>query len=759
MVAVLLLLVIVQTTRAQTDLSKQDFWNDTLRRIALPSSDQNWMSLRTDANINPVKFFKEYGKALRLSNDDDMRLYKTEKDELGFMHYRFNQYYKNIRIVRAEYFVHANNRGQAYAANGQYVRNMDKKVSTVLGETSALKKVLLYARVDKLLSEEKYWEDQLKKRTKNADTSYYPKGELVWTQKVSNNNVWKASDFRLAYQFDVYAASPMISKRIDIDANTGEIINDISLEATGCLPTTISTIWNGSKTVNVNFQGGGYYLWDTCQAAEIKMWDWNSTRDSGFIPSGAYQLNNVDNSWLETNQERLGTSSQWAIRNSYDYFKQIHGRNSYDNADGDVNAYINAVFFTGCSGSLCFYSTNNASMSLTGGIMKIGSGGSTNPIINSWGTADILGHEYTHAVTGASANLTYANESGALNESISDIFGSVIQGYGTTGYGTQDYDIGEDRTAGAIRSLSNPNAHNQPDTYNGTFWYTGVDDAGGVHTNSGVMNYWFYLVTNGGSGTNDNGASFSVSGLASKVTADIVYRALTVYLTSSAVYSDARTATINAAKDLFGNCSNQAYQVANAWYAVGVGTQPTPVGDGGVCGAWPVGSTVNYAVPGKVVSPPAGCFDGTTKVVGPAFTSFTGNEIIFQPGFSALSGCNFLAYVTPCNVTAPPVGPNPVYANNTSSVITDNIGKKPANEDFSAMVYPNPASTSATIQLKGMKGNVSVVLTNMQGAVLWRSDRINGNNISIGLSSFPAGMYFIKVKDNVHTKVLKLMKE
>ena len=58
MVAVLLLLVIVQTTRAQTDLNKQDFWNDTLRRIALPSSDQNWMSLRTDANINPVKFLK-----------------------------------------------------------------------------------------------------------------------------------------------------------------------------------------------------------------------------------------------------------------------------------------------------------------------------------------------------------------------------------------------------------------------------------------------------------------------------------------------------------------------------------------------------------------------------------------------------------------------------------------------------------------------------------------------------------------------------
>jgi bacillolysin len=273
------------------------------------------------------------------------------------------------------------------------------------------------------------------------------------------------------------------------------------------------------------------------------------------------------------------------------------------------------------------------------------------------------------------------------------------------------------------------------------------------------MNYWFYLVTQGGSGTNDNGASFSVNGLASKVTADIVYRALTVYLTSSAVYTDARTATVNAAKDLYGNCSNEAYQVANAWYAVGVGTQPAPVGDGGVCGVWPVGNTVNYAVPGKVVSPPVGCAGNSTTVGGGGPTSFTGTELTFLPGFNAKEGCNFFAYVTPCNITLAPVGPQPVYANNTSTAITGNSLQNPSSEGFSAMVYPNPASTSATVQLKGVKGNVSVVLTNTQGAVLWRNDHGNSNNISIGLSSFPAGMYFIKIKDDEHTKVLKLLKE
>ena len=74
--------------------------------------------------------------------------------------------------------------------------------------------------------------------------------------------------------------------------------------------------------------------------------DWNSTRDSGLF-SGAYQLNNVDNSWLETNQERLGISfPQWAIRNSYDYLNKYMAARSYDNADGDVETFISTPYFS-----------------------------------------------------------------------------------------------------------------------------------------------------------------------------------------------------------------------------------------------------------------------------------------------------------------------------------------------------------------------------------------------------------------------------
>ena len=124
--------------------------------------------------------------------------------------------------------------------------------------------------------------------------------------------------------------------------------------------------------------------------------------------------------------------------------------------------------------------------------------GSTSAATDDWNTNDIMGHEFTHGVTQSEAGLIYNNESGALNESFSDIFGEMVESWAE---GICDYLVGADR--GAIRSFINPNTYGQPDTYLGTDWYTGTADNGGVHTNSGVQNHWFYLVSEGGSGTND----------------------------------------------------------------------------------------------------------------------------------------------------------------------------------------------------------------------------------------------------------------
>src|SRR5262249_38719811 len=153
--------------------------------------------------------------------------------------------------------------------------------------------------------------------------------------------------------------------------------------------------------------------------------------------------------------------------------------------------------------------------------------GAAGTLANSWSALDILGHEYTHAVTGASASLAYSNESGALNESFSDMFGEAIE---NSVAGPNDWLEGADRTAGAIRSLSDPNAFFQPDTYQGTFWFfpagppAATNDFNGVHTNSGVQNFWFFLLSDGGAGTNDNGWAYSFSGIGIIDAAAIAYR-------------------------------------------------------------------------------------------------------------------------------------------------------------------------------------------------------------------------------------------
>ena len=152
--------------------------------------------------------------------------------------------------------------------------------------------------------------------------------------------------------------------------------------------------------------------------------------------------------------------------------------------------------------------------------MAFGDGSNNNPLVE----LDVVGHELTHGVTQYEAGLQYYNESGALNESFSDIFGKAIE-FDPFG-DTATWQVAKHYRAGGLRDLSNPNLKNQPDTYAGDMWYTGYDDSGGVHTNSGVQNFWFYLLCEGGSGVNDHEVSYSVNAIGMDAAAKIAYRNL-----------------------------------------------------------------------------------------------------------------------------------------------------------------------------------------------------------------------------------------
>jgi Zn-dependent metalloprotease len=312
---------------------------------------------------------------------------------------------------------------------------------------------------------------------------------------------------------------------------------------------------------------GNYRLRESGRGGGIATLDMHNQNVYGF----STDFVDADSNFIDAN-DQAGVSAHWAVEQTYDYYLTKHGRHSYDDSDARIVSYVH-------------YSDNFVNAFWDGGGMTIGDGDGTNygPLV----PLDVVGHEFTHGVTQYSSGLIYQGEQGALNESFSDIFGALVEFFveGPNG----DWLMGEDFALSTppFRSMEDPNSRDDPDTYLGDFWApTGPDnpDNGGVHTNSGVQNFWFYLLSEGGSDVNDHGDAYSVSGIGIEDAAQIAYRNLTVYLMPDSKYNDARLASINSALDLFGLGSNQVKAATNAWYAVGVGDP---------FGAYALNTTVN----------------------------------------------------------------------------------------------------------------------------------------------------------------------
>ncbi len=314
----------------------------------------------------------------------------------------------------------------------------------------------------------------------------------------------------------------------------------------------------------------------------VEVWDYDAISGNDF--GGSYSISNAPGtqSWSGGGNNGTYTNNtlnnpaldvHWGMEKTYDFYLNVFARDSYDGNGSVIKQYVNPPTLQSQQGN----SPNNASAyPAPYNFMQYGMGDglSMGPVVG----LDVEGHEFTHMVVANNGNggLTYQGESGALNESFADIMGTCVEFY--VGGGA-NWTIGEDVVLQApfyFRSMSNPNLASQPDTYQGTHWTSTVpttpdNDQGGVHTNSGVQNFWFYLLCQGGSGTNDIGNAYSVSGIGMTQAQQIAYRNLTTYLTPAATYQDAYLGSLQSAEDLYGNPSAEYDAVRDAWYAVGIG--------------------------------------------------------------------------------------------------------------------------------------------------------------------------------------------
>ncbi|OGX89854.1 hypothetical protein BEN49_24285 [Hymenobacter coccineus] len=487
-----------------------------------------------------------------------------ETDALGFTHQKFAQYYKGILVEHAAYTVHARG-GAVESASGDYEKLTGLNTTPTLGMARALDKALGYVGATKYMWQDAGEEADLKQQTSDPAATYRPQGELVIVRNERSQTPAQQGKLTLAWKFNVYAQEPVSRAYIYVDAQSGEVVlkDDIIKHAGGTA--SFATAYSGTRTLADETTTGGYRLREYTRGLGIETYNMKK----GQQYNRAVDFVDADNNWTaaeynNSTYDNVAGDAHFGAQSTYDYWKAVHARNSYDDAGAKIKSYVH-------------YGRSYENAYWNGSVMTYGDGAST---FKPLASLDVCGHEIGHAVCEKTANLTYSNESGAMNEGLSDIWGACVEArtaalYSLTGKST--WDIGEEimKAGGALRSMSNPNLYGQPDTYKGTKWYTGTSDNGGVHTNSGVLNYWFYLLSQGGSGTNDLGNAYSVTGITIDKAAKITFRMEDVYMTASSTYPQARTYAIQAATDLYGAGSAEVTATTNAWYAVGVGAGTT----------------------------------------------------------------------------------------------------------------------------------------------------------------------------------------
>ena len=487
--------------------------------------------------------------AMHVQNPEEEFFTETQwEDELGFTHVKMQQYYHGLEVFGGEVLLHGS-MGLINRFNGTYYPtpvvadltpglSEEEAVRIVIKDVSTLVK---YMRLS----------DEVK-------TFYHYDGPEV-TLVIYHFNRELDSE-RLAWHIRI---RPNVLDWYDyfVDAETGEVINKYNNTCTDGPATAQAVDLNGiTQTIHTYLANGKYYLIDASRPmfnqGQSQMPD-NPvgaivTLDANYSTPqnlSAYFIATTNNSW--NNPTAVSAHTNAGL--TYEYYRTTHGRNSIDGEGGTIYSVININDDNGAGMDNAFWN---------GQAMFYGNGNQLfTPLA---GALDVGGHEMTHGVIQHTANLVYQYESGAINEAMADIGGTMVE--------RNNWQLGEDIIpagsqyfpTGALRDMSNP--HNGGSSLNDNCYqpahvnemYHGESDNGGVHINSGVINYAYYQI-----------ATAITKNKAEK----LYYRALATYMTKSSQFIDCRLAFESAAKDLYGDGSNEYNAVVNAFYAVGIGDQ------------------------------------------------------------------------------------------------------------------------------------------------------------------------------------------
>ncbi|WP_099190430.1 M4 family metallopeptidase [Tepidibacter mesophilus] len=488
------------------------------------------LSSEKSSNIDGVvEFFEENKDLFKLNNPkEELKEISTKTDELRNTHIKVQQMYKNTPLFGKQYIIHFNEDGVIYAVNGKIDNNVYNKISDKDHKKLEIREqVAIEVAKSEVNTDTTAKDPDVKSYFYEMDGKYIPVYEVRVLNLGSEPGDWS----------------------VFINANNGDVIKKYNRIQTTSAKGTGRGVLNDEKELNLEYKNGAYYMIDnTKNGVSIKTYTAKHVPEDEnimhhFLPG--LMMYNEKNDFSDEKYKPAVDAHKYA-EYVYDYYNKKFGRNSIDDKGMDIissvhygDNYVNAFWF---------YDQ-----------MTYGDGDGFTSLPLS-GALDVVGHEMTHGVTENEANLVYENQSGALNESFSDVFGTFIEFEYQPN--KADWLCGEDvwtpyKDGDALRDIADPGstkAYRAQPTHMNEYVNT-TKDHGGVHTNSGIPNKAAYLVT---------------SELGVHKAEKIYYKALTNYLTSTSNFHDARLALIQSAEDFYGEDSFESKAVADAFDSVGI---------------------------------------------------------------------------------------------------------------------------------------------------------------------------------------------
>ncbi|NUT38162.1 MAG: M4 family metallopeptidase, partial [Hamadaea sp.] len=521
-----------------------------------------------DAAARADRALSENRAAFRASGADAFQVYSTKTDANGAAHVRYTRTYNGLRVYGGDIVVHTAPSG-AFAGTSVGLAaplSLSATPKTSAAQAKAVARQNFSGKITSVGEAELF-----------VDASDGAAPKLAWETVVSG---W-APD----------GQTPSVLHVVS-DAVTGAYIGEFdeieSVNGTG------SSIYSGSVTVDTTLSGSTYTMIDPSHGN-------NRTCDMNNGTSTCTNFTDADNIWgngTNSNRQSAGVDAHFGAAKTFDYFKNVHGRNGIFGNGTGVPSRVH-------------YGSNYVNAFWDGAQMTYGDGsGNSKPLVS----IDVAGHEMSHGVTEnvVPGGLTYSGESGGLNESTSDIFGNMVEFYAATTADPGDYDVGEkidiNGDGTPLRYMYNPGL----DGASHTCWSTSTNSVD-VHYSSGPGNHFFFNLANGTGSTPYGtsplcGSAPAMTGIGRDKAEKIWFRALDVYFTSNTRYvntstpaNTSRAYTLSAATDLYGLCSTEYKAVQAAWTAVNVAGSDTscPAGNDFSIATSPNAGSVN---PGSSVS-------------------------------------------------------------------------------------------------------------------------------------------------------------